>query len=279
MLLRVDVNDGAIDMDHEQRLLYDGTPFTGEVFEGSSEDPVSLETYRDGWLHGPWRLWYLDGSPRAQGELVNGRFVGETLAWHENGRLEARKLYSVSGKKLASYAWDEDGRQTRAWTGSSTGRGGSGARTAARRIGVRMLRIDINDPDVGTDLALRLTYRGELFTGEATDAPEEPTVLETYRDGLRHGPWREWYLEGALKTEATFQEGHFVGEYQQWYEDGRLAIRRLYTDQGQMAAEYQWTPDGQLQHSWPQGCCKVRGSCRCAGQAMPRRSSGRLKGS
>ncbi|WP_457028299.1 toxin-antitoxin system YwqK family antitoxin [Kitasatospora sp. P5_F3] len=116
--MRIDINDPAIDMDGEQRLYYDGELFTGEVFEGSADDPVSLETYRDGLLHGPWRLWYLDGSPRAQGEFVNGAFVGEVLAWHENGRLESRKLYSASGSKLASYAWDEQGQQTRAWTSS-----------------------------------------------------------------------------------------------------------------------------------------------------------------
>ncbi|WP_457028303.1 toxin-antitoxin system YwqK family antitoxin [Kitasatospora sp. P5_F3] len=113
---RIDINDAAIETDDEQRLFYDGEPFAGEVFEGSPDFPVSLETYRDGWLHGPWRLWYLDGSPKAQGEFANGRFVGEVMAWHENGRVESRKLYSASGKKLASYAWDEDGRQTRDWT-------------------------------------------------------------------------------------------------------------------------------------------------------------------
>ncbi|KRB73642.1 MULTISPECIES: hypothetical protein [unclassified Kitasatospora] len=68
---RIDINDVAIDIDEEERLFYDGGPFTGEV-----------------------------------------------LAWHENGRVESRKLYSASGKKLASYAWDEDGRQTRDWTAS-----------------------------------------------------------------------------------------------------------------------------------------------------------------
>jgi len=111
---RIDINDPAVDMDAGQRLLYNGEPFTGDVIEGFMEDPFSLETYRDGWLHGPWRLWCLDGSPKAQGEFVNGGLVGESLTWHENGRLESRRLFSERSSVLADYAWDEEGRQTRA---------------------------------------------------------------------------------------------------------------------------------------------------------------------
>lgn len=113
---RIDINDPAVDMDAGQRLLYDGEPFTGEVVEGFMEDPTSLETYRDGWLHGPWRLWYGPGLPKAQGEFVNTGFVGEVLTWHYNGRLESRQLFSERSIELADYAWDEDGNQTRAWT-------------------------------------------------------------------------------------------------------------------------------------------------------------------
>jgi len=113
---RVDINDPAVRTDEGLRLLYDGEPFTGEVVEGFLEDPFSLETYVDGWQTGPWRLWYGDGSPQAQGEFVNGGPVGEVLTWHENGRLESRKLYSESSRELASCTWDEEGRQTESWT-------------------------------------------------------------------------------------------------------------------------------------------------------------------
>lgn len=113
---RVDVNDSAVSMDEGQRLTYKGQPFTGEVAEGALDDPTSLETYRDGWLNGPWQLWYLDGSPKAQGEFVPGGLVGEALAWHPNGLLESRRPFTETSKEVAGYAWDEDGRQTRSWT-------------------------------------------------------------------------------------------------------------------------------------------------------------------
>ncbi len=112
-------------MDEGQRVTYDGVPFTGEVVEGALDDPTSLETYRDGWLNGPWRLWYLDGSPKAQGEFVHGGLVGEVLAWHANGRLESRRLFTETSREVAGYAWDEDGRETRSWTAGS-GAGAAG---------------------------------------------------------------------------------------------------------------------------------------------------------
>ncbi|WP_457028306.1 toxin-antitoxin system YwqK family antitoxin [Kitasatospora sp. P5_F3] len=95
---RVDTNDLDLETDDYQRLYHNGESFTGEVVEGSIEDPISLETYWDGWLNGPWRLWHLDGSPRAHGEFVKGRFIGEVLAGHENGRLQSRRSSRRQGR-------------------------------------------------------------------------------------------------------------------------------------------------------------------------------------
>jgi len=111
-------------------------------------------------------------------------------------------------------------------------------------------RIDIDDPAVETDDEARLLYEARLFTGEATEAPEEPTFLETYVEGLRHGPFRRWHLDGSLKAEGQYSEGRLVGEVKQWHENGRMAVRRVYSDSGRLLVESLWSPEGGLRSSW-----------------------------
>ncbi|MFF4571326.1 hypothetical protein [Streptomyces sp. NPDC001410] len=50
---RIDIDDPEVDMDEAQRLLYRGTPLTGEVTEHLTGKLVSLEVYVDGIQDGP----------------------------------------------------------------------------------------------------------------------------------------------------------------------------------------------------------------------------------
>jgi antitoxin component YwqK of YwqJK toxin-antitoxin module len=92
--------------------------------------------------------------------------------------------------------------------------------------------INISDPAVDRDAEFRLLYDGRLFTDEVTDADEEPTLLEAYADGLRHGPWRAWYFDGSMRAEGRYQEGQLVGKFQKWHENGRPASRKVYSEAG-----------------------------------------------
>ncbi|MFH9014094.1 toxin-antitoxin system YwqK family antitoxin [Streptomyces sp. NPDC017943] len=113
---RIDIDDPEVDMDNSERLYYEGEPFTGEVTEHFGEDLISLDTYVDGYKHGPSREWYRDGTLRSEGTLREGLPVGEFKEWHANGVLASKQVFADNGMTLLEDSkWDEEGRPTRTW--------------------------------------------------------------------------------------------------------------------------------------------------------------------
>lgn len=113
---RIDIDDPAVDMDAEQRLLFQGEIYTGEVEEYLGGRLVSRATYVDGHQEGPAHEWYEDGRLRSQGVMRAGRAVGEFRTWHANGALASRLVRSDDGGRiLAAFAWDDEGNLTRLW--------------------------------------------------------------------------------------------------------------------------------------------------------------------
>ncbi|GAA3305527.1 toxin-antitoxin system YwqK family antitoxin [Streptomyces cinereospinus] len=114
--IRIDIDDPEVDIDHSQRLLYRGAPFTGEVVEHLGGALISLECYEDGLRHGPSREWYKDGSLRSEATARRGRPVGVSREWHANGTLAVERVFAEDGLTMLSDSnWDENGRPTRAW--------------------------------------------------------------------------------------------------------------------------------------------------------------------
>ncbi|MEU7225143.1 toxin-antitoxin system YwqK family antitoxin [Streptomyces chrestomyceticus] len=113
---RIDVDDPDVDMDHAQRLLYRGTPFTGEVAEYQDEQLISLDEYTEGVAHGKSREWYRDGTLRSEGTVRDGRAWGEFKEWRPNGTLRARKYFDSSPASLREEdTWDEQGAALTSW--------------------------------------------------------------------------------------------------------------------------------------------------------------------
>ncbi|MER6129724.1 hypothetical protein ABT173_45650 [Streptomyces sp. NPDC001795] len=116
-------------------------------------------------------------------------------------------------------------------------------------------RIDLDDADVDLDYAQRLLYRGEPFTGEVVEYLGEALVsLETYEDGLRHGPNREWYKDGALQSEGMARRGRPVGISREWHANGTLASEKVFSEDGwTMLSVREWDENGQPTRVWHEG--------------------------
>ncbi|MEU1520538.1 hypothetical protein ABZ490_52080 [Streptomyces sp. NPDC005811] len=116
------------------------------------------------------------------------------------------------------------------------------------------IRIDVDDPEVDMDNRQRLLFRGELFTGEAVEHQDGALVsLECYEEGLRHGPNREWYEDGRLRSEGTARRGRPVGVSRAWHPSGLLAHERVFADDGlTMLSDHEWDENGQPTRAWSQ---------------------------
>jgi antitoxin component YwqK of YwqJK toxin-antitoxin module len=47
-------------------------------------------------------------------------------------------------------------------------------------------------------------------------------------DGVKHGPWREWYANGAAKVVGAYVDGKMDGKWQDFFEDGALKSEGVY---------------------------------------------------
>ncbi|MFJ4813839.1 toxin-antitoxin system YwqK family antitoxin [Streptomyces longwoodensis] len=113
-------------------------------------------------------------------------------------------------------------------------------------------RIDIDDPEVDMDSMQRLLYRGELFTGEVVEHLGDALVsLECYEEGVRHGPNKEWYKDGTLRSEGASRNGRPVGVSREWHPNGTLAHERVFAEDGlTMLADSEWDEDGRPTRAW-----------------------------
>jgi len=105
--MRVSVDD--TDMDDQQRVLYNGEPFSGTVCETGKDDQLIAETeYRDGVQDGVSREYYPNGQLEAEEQYDFGHPQGLLRYWYPNGRLREEKVVD-SGRLLQGRQWAEDG--------------------------------------------------------------------------------------------------------------------------------------------------------------------------
>ena len=51
-----------------------------------------------------------------------------------------------------------------------------------------------------------------------------------YKDGIRHGIYRDWNVDGVLQIETFFQEGKTHGLWKEYYENGNVREIARYVD-------------------------------------------------
>lgn len=87
------------------------------------------------------------------------------------------------------------------------------------------VQVDLLEED--GDLVL---HQGSPFTGIAYELylNGSPCHEASYRDGLPHGYWRDWYPSGQLKFESECLAGLKHGKTTRWYESGAVHIASEY---------------------------------------------------
>lgn len=106
------------------------------------------------------------------------------------------------------------------------------------------MRINIDETDIGDDLAYR--YKGELFTGEVVETDPHGRIISllTLTDGRGNGPELSWFSNGQLKTETTLRDGRPVGASREWHANGALADERVFDERGFLVEYRRWNEDG-----------------------------------
>jgi antitoxin component YwqK of YwqJK toxin-antitoxin module len=68
----------------------------------------------------------------------------------------------------------------------------------------------------------------------------------TYDNGVYNGPYKEWHENGQLAIESTYEDGHYKGLYKRWHENGQLHTYTTYKNRDYDGQYNQWYDNGQL---------------------------------
>lgn len=170
--------------------------------------------FKDGLRHGEWRQYYPDGNLKLEANVIEGvKYDGKFVNYHPNGKPSLEGEY-VDGKRESSwYTYHESG--------------------AIEVIHVyREGKIISEHPQNG--------QFDKYF-------PDDIKRSEyTYKDGKKHGPFKEYYRQGEWRTEEV--EDEF---------GGTRPVQRLYGTQVMREGEYRedelhgevitYTPKGKLE--------------------------------
>lgn len=78
---------------------------------------------------------------------------------------------------------------------------------------------ELNEHEGGT-----VTYDGELFTGQAIELNPNGSRRREYHyfEGTKHGPIREFYENGGIRSDTNFVQGVAQGLGLEWDEEGAI---------------------------------------------------------
>jgi antitoxin component YwqK of YwqJK toxin-antitoxin module len=66
-------------------------------------------------------------------------------------------------------------------------------------------------------------------------------------DGEKHGPWKDYFPDGSLKAEGSYDHGKQVGEWKFYYPSGKIEQRGKFSKSGKPDGTWRWYFDnGQL---------------------------------
>lgn len=205
---------------------------------------VMLTVYRNGFLVSRERINRLDAQNRKQG---NWKF------FHENGlvKLEGRYLndmkngyfreYDPSGRLIAATKWVDGEKQEE----------------VDELAKLEVIRDYYPDGKVrifqtfrnGVPHGVRREYseEGEIVAGAVFENGKKIADGITGRDGVKHGDWKDFYPDGAIKAEGTYNNGVRTGQWSFYHPNGNVEQTGEYDDQGRPIGRWLWYyPSGDL---------------------------------
>lgn len=191
----------------------------------------------DGNRNRYWKDFYPDGSLRAEGNYDNGKQTGEWKYYHADGRVEQTGKFSKQGKYEGTWKWYFDNS--------------------------RLLKEENYRNGLRDGLSTEYDETGKVIEeGEFVDGNEDGPWFEligdcfirgTYRDGLRNGMWRNFYLDrNEDKTDSLcYFKGAFIednpdGKHTYYWENGKVKDEGFYVMGKKEGEWYKYNFDGTL---------------------------------
>ena len=210
---------------------------------------IKAEDYKDGILsgegivnaegdrEGSWKEYYPGGKIRAEGVYTKGKCTGEWKYYHPDGKIEQIGKYTKSGKLEGTWKWYYDD--------------GLLAREENYHNGVK------DGESTEYDETGKEIEGGEYVNGQE-DGPWFRIIGDymergNYREGLRYGMWKSWYLVSRddVTDSIPRYKGNFIddlpdGKHVEYWENGKIKDEGLYLMGKKDGDWFKYNSDGTL---------------------------------
>ncbi|PWJ59944.1 MORN repeat protein [Dyadobacter jejuensis] len=90
----------------------------------------------------------------------------------------------------------------------------------------------------------RIPFSGVVLTLDSNKT--DTLVYQSYKDGLEHGAWKQYYGNGQLKEKRFFDKGQKTGDYLAFWDDGSPMLAYQFREGEYEGTCREWNRDGQL---------------------------------
>lgn len=160
---------------------------------------------------GKWKLFYITGEVRAEGEYIEGLREGPWKYFHQNGKIEQTGVYKndlPAGQWKWYFADGSLHRDEYYRKGKEDG----------HAIEYDSLGVVINEGD----------YTDGVKSGPWKLTINDHTEEGSYLDGELHGEWIWKYDNGQKAFEGEYSAGLPIGKHKYWYRNGQVKMRGEY---------------------------------------------------
>lgn len=183
---------------------------------------------RNGLKQGKWKFFYPGGNVKTEGNYRDDKRNGYFKEYDEKGMLTDVSKYV------------NDVRQEEA---------------------PELVKLDVRTdyyPD--GKVKTRASYKGEVPEGIRREYDESGQVTAAFTftggvitaegiiddEGVKDGPWKEYYTNGTLKSEGVYRNGKRTGKWRFYHTNGALEQEGNYNNQGNSEGQWKWYYDDGL---------------------------------
>ncbi len=182
-----------------------------------------------GMKQGKWKFFYPNGVIRLEGEYKNDTKHGYFKEYSEDGNLLLTSKY-IDG------ILQED---------------------VAELVKLEIKTEYYSDGNV----KIVASYKNDVPEGIRREYSQEGEIIKGYvfkkgsvvgegiidEEGIKDGPWKEYFNNGDLKSTGTYDKGKRIGEWKFWHPNGQMEQIGSYNNDGKEAGTWAWDyPTGDL---------------------------------
>ena len=231
---------------YEKNKVIDKWSFKYQYYSNGNEK--TLKSTRNNKLDGEQTIWYQNGQMKSIGNYTTGKENGDFQEWYENGQLSSKKIY-VDGFITGEFsAWYENGQmqsKVNYLNGNMDG-------TYSEWFDNGQMRQQGSYVDNEFYLTTRWNNEGGILikdgNGKWVGKNAEGLKLwaKEYQDGRLISDWEykyEYFDNGQIKKESSFQGGQEDGESTIFFENGKTREEGTWKE-GEYLIANRWNKNG-----------------------------------